>query len=184
MFYLGYHKEFPRLFQPAFTLQINMARYIMGTRYWEKKKFHLEEIRREERLKLSKDKDSKALRARKANERKTRKRMGLMRYYCCPCFRYMFDGSVLPEVDPAVEDAKKKRAAEIAEAKRMAELRLKNPETQAWQKYKEKKEDQFAKGNTTFIEDSQEKQKKKRSERVENRQARRQRRADEESIKY
>ena len=30
--------------------------------------------------------------------------MGLMRYYCCPCIRYMYDGSVLPEVDPEVTD--------------------------------------------------------------------------------
>lgn len=51
-----------------------------------------------------------------------------------------------------MEDAKRKRAAEIAEAKRLAELRLKNPETQAWTKYKEKKEQQFARGNATFIE--------------------------------
>jgi hypothetical protein len=51
-----------------------------------------------------------------------------------------------------VEDAKRKRAAAIAEAKRLAELRLKNPETAAWVKYKEKKSDQIAKGNTTFIE--------------------------------
>jgi hypothetical protein len=51
-----------------------------------------------------------------------------------------------------VEDAKRKRAAAITEAKRLAELRLKNPETAAWVKYKEKKSDQIAKGNTTFIE--------------------------------
>jgi hypothetical protein len=31
--------------------------------------------------------------------------MGLMRYYCCPCIRYMYDGSVLPEVDPAVSES-------------------------------------------------------------------------------
>ena len=47
---------------------------------------------------------------------------------------------------------KAKRAAEIAEAKRLAELRLKNPETQAWNKYKEKKETLVARGNTNFIE--------------------------------
>mmetsp|Transcript_15981 Transcript_15981/g.24083 ORF Transcript_15981/g.24083 Transcript_15981/m.24083 type:complete len:341 (+) Transcript_15981:181-1203(+) len=179
-----FHKEFPRLFQPAFSVQINMTRYIMGKRFWENKKNQLEAIRREEKLKQSKDKDSKAARAKRANERKTRKRMGLARYYCCPCLRFMYDGSVLPDQSQEVVDMKAKRAAEIAEAKRLAELRLKNPETQAWNKYKEKKETLVARGNTNFIESQQDKITRNRNKRVEDRKERRKRRDEEQKVKY
>jgi hypothetical protein len=50
----------------------------------------------------SKDHEAKLARAKKAAERKTRQRMGLLRYFCCPCLRFLYDGSVLPEVLPEV----------------------------------------------------------------------------------
>jgi hypothetical protein len=84
-----------------------------------------------------------------------------------------------------VEDARRKRAAEIAEAKRLAELRLKNPETVAWQKYQEKKEEEIVvKGNTGFIEIEQEKITRKRHGRAEGREERRNKRKEEEKVIY
>lgn len=180
-----FHKQFPKLFQPAFTLQINMRRYFMGQSYWEKKKEILDEIRYQAKLEQSKDKEAKLARAKKAMERKTRQRMGLLRYYCCPCIRYWYDGSVLPEVLPEIEDERKRRAEEIKNAKRLAELRLKNPETVAWQKYQEKKEEEIVnKGNTGFIEVEQEKITRKRRERAEGREERRNKRKEEEKVIY
>jgi hypothetical protein len=91
----------------------------------------------------------------------------------------------LPDVLPEIEDAKKKRAAEIAEAKRLAELRLKNPETAAWTKYQEKKEEEVVvKGNTGFIEIEQEKITRKRRGRAESREERRNKRKEEEKVVY
>jgi hypothetical protein len=52
-----------------------------------------------------------------------------------------------------IEEARRKRAAEIAEARRLAELRLKNPETTAWNQYKEKKHTEIVvKQRADFIE--------------------------------
>lgn len=96
--------------------------------------------------------------------------------------RRFFDGSIKPEETDAEIDARKKRAAEIAAAKRAAELALKNPNTDAWDKYKEKKEKFEERApateheKVTYLEVQQEKILRKRNERVEKREDRRQNR--------
>jgi hypothetical protein len=49
----GFHKEFPRLFQPAFTLYLNMTRWVMGERFWSAKKDEIRKIKETERKKVS-----------------------------------------------------------------------------------------------------------------------------------
>ena len=52
MIYSGFHKEFPRLFQPAFNLQINMTRYVMGERFWNKKKREIQKMKAEQKQRV------------------------------------------------------------------------------------------------------------------------------------
>ena len=79
-------------------------------------------------------------------------------------------------------DAKAKKAAEIAAAKRAAELALKNPNTAAWDKHKERKihfkeeTKGTEKGDASYLQVHEEKIFRKRNERVEKRQDRRQNR--------
>lgn len=176
-----FHKEFPRLFQPAFNLNINMRRYVMGERYWERKKDQIRKFKEEQKKNDIRTKNTKEMRAMRAAQKKLRRRMGLCRYYCCPFLRPFFDGSFAPPPTQQELDARAKRAAEIAAAKRAAELALKNPNTDAWEKYKEKKvhfeeKENASKENNekvTYLEVQQEKILRKRNQRVERRQDRR-----------
>jgi hypothetical protein len=49
----GFHKEFPRLFQPAFTLHLNMTRWVMGERFWNRKKEEIRKIKQAEFKRVS-----------------------------------------------------------------------------------------------------------------------------------
>jgi len=180
--FVRFHKEFPRLFQPAFTLYLNMSTWIMGQKFWAAKKDEIKKIKEAERKKDLKTKNTKELRAIRSAQKKLRKRMGLCRYYCCPFLRPFFDGSMKPPPTQEQLDAKAKKAAEIAAAKRAAELALKNPNTAAWEKHKERKvqHKEVVKGtekeDKTYLEVHEEKIHRKRNERVEKREDRRQKR--------
>lgn len=177
--FVRFHKEFPRLFQPAFTLYINMTRHVMGERFWSRKKDEIRKIKAVERKRDLRTKNTKEIRLLRSAQKKLRKRMGLCRYYCCPFLRPFFDGSMVPPLTQGQLDARAKKAADIAAAKRTAELALKNPNTAAWDKHKERKihfEEQ-KKGTEneeeSYLQVHQEKIFRKRNERVEKRQDRR-----------
>lgn len=181
---LTFHQQFPRLFQPAFKLQLNMMLYIKGNRWWSLKKSALQKLKDESKAKLEKDKISQESRARKAAERKLRRKMGLIRYFCCPCLRFMFI-EVEPTVNPIEDDEKKKKALAIQEAKRQYELKLKNPETPAWKIYENKKAqalEGLREGNVEVL-DTADRVQRKRKERTENRKSRRENRKLDEDLK-
>jgi hypothetical protein len=79
-------------------------------------------------------------------------------------------------------DARAKKKAEIAAAKRASELALKNPNTDGWDKYKarqihhQEKVAETDHPHETYLEVQQEKIFRKRNERVEKRQDRRENR--------
>lgn len=132
---IQFHNQFPRLFGPAFRIQIQLHLFVMGNRWWNNKKNELFKIKEKaSKLKLN-DKNSIEAKEKRIQMKKTRKKMGLLQYYICPCLRVYYQPPIVPLIDPALEEAKRKRAEAIAAAKRAYELKLKNPETQAWKQY-------------------------------------------------
>jgi hypothetical protein len=88
---LNVHRRFPKLFQPAFTLQDTMMKKIMGESWWQKKKYYVADLRDEE-IKAQRAEEARLERqARDMMERKVKRKMGLIRYYCCPIFRHLFE---------------------------------------------------------------------------------------------
>jgi hypothetical protein len=125
------------LFQPAFSLQQAMMIGFMGERWWNAKKQYLADLKdlADEKIKAAERKKEKKKQRKK--DRKTQRAMGSLRYYLCPCMRRYYDPS-LSAYDKLSEEEKARRDAEIAVARRQAELRVKNPETATWLKYQKK----------------------------------------------
>mmetsp|Transcript_23026 Transcript_23026/g.51621 ORF Transcript_23026/g.51621 Transcript_23026/m.51621 type:complete len:213 (+) Transcript_23026:901-1539(+) len=69
--------------------------------------------------------------------RKTKRAMGALRYYLMPCMRKYYDPTVTA-YDRLTDEEKALRDREVFLARRQAELRVKNPETAAWQNYQDK----------------------------------------------
>ena len=124
----------PKLFEPVFELQHRMMISFMGVDWWNKKKLKLCDIKENE-IKKKKDKEARRL-ARKLKKKSkiVMRKMGLLRYYCCPWNRYLYD----PDFMTDEERAEKARLAALA--KRQAELDAKNPVTHEWKKYEKKLE--------------------------------------------
>lgn len=131
------HNAFPRLFQPAFSLQQSMINGFMGEGWWNKKKQHIADLKElaDEKIKAAERKKEKKRERKRA--RKTLRVMGSLRYYLCPCMRKYYDPS-LSAYDKMSEEEKARRDEEIALARRQAELKVKNPETAIWLKYQKK----------------------------------------------
>jgi hypothetical protein len=131
------HNAFPRLFQPAFSLQQSMMAGFMGERWWGAKKQYLADIKELADAKIKAVERKKEKKKERKKARKTQRAMGSLRYYLCPCMRKYYDPS-LTQYDKMSEEEKAKRDEEIALARRQAELRVKNPETAVWLKYQKK----------------------------------------------
>ena len=113
--------------------------------WWDKRKrnLHDEKVRKDMIDQLSARKEM--MRLIKLRDRKVRKKMGLLRYYCCVSQReeyqkaFPIDDTELKEGPTAAElEAMKKKQREIE--RRLAELQTKNPETQEWKDYQVRKE--------------------------------------------
>ncbi len=50
----SYHNSFPRLFSPAFKLQVNMQRFVFGTKWWLNRAHKLQDLRNEKKKKEAK----------------------------------------------------------------------------------------------------------------------------------
>jgi hypothetical protein len=131
------HTAFPRLFEPAFRLQQLMMIHTMGEVWWTLKKRSLQDFKEEEERKAKKLVARKEKRKQQKKNRKIQRNMGLVKYYLCPCFRSYYDPS-LTAYDKMTEEEKAEWDRQVAVARRSAELKLKNPETTAWQKYEKK----------------------------------------------
>jgi hypothetical protein len=145
------HNAFPRLFQPAFSLQQSMMIGFMGERWWNAKKQYLADIKELADAKIKAVERKKEKKKERKKARKTQRAMGSLRYYLCPCMRKYYDPS-LTQYDKLSEEEKAKRDEEIALARRQAELRVKNPETAVWLKYQKK----IAKENQVYAIEEEE----------------------------
>ncbi len=100
--------------------------------------------------------------------------MGLLMYFMCPCLRVYYDSSREDELLTADQRAERER--KLAEARRQAELRIKNPETAEWQNF-EKKINPEKGGSEEYYEEKVLKTERKRVERAGTRQERKAARA-------
>jgi len=139
----GYHAQAPLILEPAFRWQHLMAEKYGGVSYWEKKKRRLFYDKLKADVLLAK---KRAKREKKANARKIqkiKKSMGILRYYMCPCIRFMYD----PDDERGMTEEQKK---ERDMKNRADELKTKNPETPHW-KQLEKKLDPAKGGSESFV---------------------------------
>lgn len=124
----------PKIFEPVFEFQHRMMIAILGLDWWKKKKLKLVDIKEAEIRKLHEKEARRVARRLKKKSKIIQRKMGLLKYYCCPWFRYLYD----PDFMTDEERAEKARLAAIA--KRQAELDAKNPVTHEWKKYEKKLE--------------------------------------------
>lgn len=138
-----YHAQGPLILEPAFRWQHHMEEKYGGVAYWEKKKRRLYE----DKLKADKLLEKKkAKREKKQNFKKIqkiKKSMGILRYYICPCIRFMYD----PDDERGMtEEQKRERDAKNREAL----LNAKNPSTTHW-KQLERKLDPAKGGSDSYV---------------------------------
>ena len=129
-----------------------------------------EHLARKARKKAKKEKKARAHR-----DRKIKKKMGILRYYCCPCFRSWYDDYD----DSRLTDDEKAQRARLA---RLEQLAAKNPETSAWKKY-QKKIDPKVGGKEDYVVEKVLKTERHREARALGRAARRQERKEDDSLK-
>lgn len=139
-----FHALFPALFYPAFRIQQTMITQTMGQRWWDRKKRYLyeEKVRRDMIEQLAARKEHTRL--LKLREKRIRKKMGLLRYMCCPAqraaFRKLFpvdDAEAEKTLSDAELQAQKAKQREVE--RKLRELNAKNPETGAWKEYQQRK---------------------------------------------
>lgn len=133
------HNNFPRLFEPAFKLQHTMMSKSMGNIWWQMKKNSMQKKRDLEKEKLLEEKNRKIKKKLRKKNKILIKRMGIIKFLLCPCMRYKYDDNDDNEdLKNISKDEKEEKERQLQQARREAELRIKNPETAVWLKYKEK----------------------------------------------
>lgn len=131
------HNKFPRLFEPAFKLQFQMKFYFKGESWWDSKKSAIDRRNEFADRKLYAKKKRKEDAKRRKKNRKIMRNMGCLRYYLCPCIRMYYDYD-LTGYDKLTVEEKAERDKKLAELRRQADLKVKNPETAEWLAYKRK----------------------------------------------
>lgn len=131
------HTQYPRIFEPAFSLQQLMMIYTLGELWWTRKKRENQDIREEADRKIAKQKAKKDTKKMAKKNRQIRRNMGLIKYYFCPCYRALYDPANSETAHLSAEE-KVEREKQIALRRRKAELDLKNPVTAEWLKYEKK----------------------------------------------
>ena len=119
--------QFPAILEPAFKVQNYMISGLLGQTWWDRKKRRVQDEKDEADRLWKKEQAKKAAKAKRKETRHIRKKMGLIRFYCCPCLRYMYDDTK----DKLTEEERAERERLIALARRKAELEAKNPNTNA-----------------------------------------------------
>lgn len=126
--------QFPAILEPAFKVQNYMISGLLGQTWWDRKKRRVQDEKDEADRQWKKEEAKKAAKAKRKETRHIRKKMGLIRFYCCPCLRYMYDDTK----DKLTEEERAERERLIALARRKAELEAKNPNTNAARKFEKK----------------------------------------------
>lgn len=121
-----------------------MTKY-MGHNWWARKKRSLQDLKNlKARRKKEKELEADA-KFERLRQRKIRKKMGVLKYYCTPWLRKNYDKMYPPRDKGEVHKLSAEELAELRrkareEAKRLEELQIKNPETQEWRNYVRSKE--------------------------------------------
>ncbi len=168
------NKKFPQVFMPVFRLQQQMMRGFLGINWWEAKKFEIDRFKEKADAILAKKEAKKLAKEQDQKNKKVKKKMGLIYFLCCPCMRVYYDPSRQDEL--LTEDERKEKERRLAEARRQAELRVKNPETAEWKNFQAKFDPAKGGSEETFIEKI-DKTEKMRAERKGSRAERRANRA-------
>ena len=126
--------QFPAILEPAFKVQNYMISGLLGQTWWDRKKRRVQDEKDAADRLWKKEQAKKAAKAKRKETRHIRKKMGLIRFYCCPCLRYMYDDTK----DKLTEEERAERERLIALARRKAELEAKNPNTNAARKFEKK----------------------------------------------
>lgn len=138
------YRQFPALLYPAFRLQQKFAANTMGHAWWDARKRALYE----ERMRLvaveTLPERNERVRLVKLREVQVRKKMGCLRYLCCPGYRALYrslfpidDKEELRKHDELERERQEKLRKEEERKKKLAAER--NPETPAWRQYLKKK---------------------------------------------
>jgi len=107
-----------------------------GLNWWEEKKRRVQNERDEAERLWKKKEAEKLAKIKRKETRHIRKKMGVFRYYLCPCLRYMFDDTV----EKLTKEEREERDRLIALARRKADLEAKNPSTIPWRKFQKQLE--------------------------------------------
>ena len=162
-------------------LQVRMINTFCGQDWWDRKKQKLQDARDEIKRKEKDAKLTDEKRQERARMKKVKKKMGVIRYFCCPCFRYKYRDLEGEKAYQTALDEKARRKAQILKERREYDLRMKNPITDAWVKFEKKIEPEKG-GSETFIPKKEVKMERKRNERKENRADRRKKRLDDPDL--
>jgi hypothetical protein len=181
MEFLKYHNISPWLMKPAFRLQQEMQEKFLGEAFWEHKKRYLHDKKLLADAMIRAKKEKKEAKKKNQKERKLKKKMGLLKFYMCPCYRKFYDTE--NAADYMTEDEKLERAKRIALARRMADLKAKNPETAPWKKLEAKISPELG-GDAHVIEEKVEKIERKRGERIDDRAARKKARQENDVLAH
>ena len=170
------HNKVPMMLKPIFRIQEKLANKYLGVKFWESKKRFLFESKIRADLLLAKKKAKKEKKADAGNQKKIKKKMGLLRYYLCPFCRGMYDDR---NTDGLTDD-------QIRDRERLARLEAlasKNPVTSGWKKY-EKKIKAESGGSENYAVEKQLKTERHREARAMNRAERRTERKNDSDLHH
>ncbi len=106
--------------------------------------------------------------------------MGVLFFVCCPCMRVYYDPSRGDEL--LTEEERKEKERRLAEARRKAELRVKNPETAEWKNFQAKFDPEKGGNEEAFVEKIEKTEKARRERNCSRADRRAARAADEDFI--
>ena len=175
------NKKFPRMFAPAFRLQQQLMFTYMGEYWWTNKARANQNIKNKAYAAAKAKEEKKEKKKEAKKNRKIKKNMGLIRYFCCPWNRKQYDPT-RNAYDDLTDEEKEKKNQAFRLAKRKAELAVKNPETTYWTKYKEKT-DETKGGSTSYLDSRTERASRTREERSDMRGDRRSKRQHDDDLR-
>jgi hypothetical protein len=129
-------ERFPMVFAPAFLLHQRMMAAFMGETWWDMKKRSIQDCKEAADAIIAAKKKKKEAKIQRKKNVKIMRNMGVFKYYFCFCFRSFYDPT-RAELWLS-EEERAEKARKFALMKREMELKVKNPETVAWEQYQKK----------------------------------------------
>ena len=129
-------ERFPMVFAPAFLLHQRMMAAFMGETWWNLKKRSIQNNKEAADAIIAAKKKKKEDKILRKKNVKIMRNMGVFKYYVCFCFRSYYDPTRSEFWQN--EEQRAERERQLALMKRELELKIKNPETAAWETYQKK----------------------------------------------